>query len=1157
MPLSEQERRDLDELNRLERLTPEEQADFLEIEKLEQQEAQPGIDFGKPEKKKSFLGDLDIALTEFATTPAEFHKQVEIGGFKVPPEFTEQLRILESGAKELVRFPEIITTAVEEGVIPTAERFATFTPNTIIKVLNAFGAGIPTAPRIFTDPTLREFLQEPAPPTPTALEAQEQIKREPLSTALGLLPVPKIARGVGRLAKEGYLKSTIKLIDQLEKYGDAAVVGEQLKAGIDVASVERALTKPLTTEVPKLKVEAESIRSAALKLPNGKVYEGKTHPDAAGKLKGKDLDVPLENMKNGFVTTRGRFVERKEAVKIAKSSKQIKDSFKELDSYDLNFAQNAVKSTGDLGELPKNTSTLEPSLPTEVSFDVSKATDVSQSLKPEVRVEQYPILNNMKVIRDGKSIKFDGTKVKGDKIAKATDSELASFGQISTADFKALKSKEKSSIRKAFNKDRRKQLNEYNLDKTLNKELGIIPDPVLKKKFAEDQAPTFETFEEFNEPGKIKTNFADPDRILGESMPSKIADDLIRRRDQSAGEWMDFVIKEHESYKAKVEKELGIRPGSRLDRAVMDYGEGRINDLQLIKKFGNKKAENISAATKWYREQYERYIKEHNTIVSHLYPGEQTYLLRRRPDYFRHMQEISGAEKLLDMVVEDLGGQFGIPVRILDFVKPKGRKLSIMKERKGGKFIRSASTGFNDYLRQVGFGINMNPMIKYMRDFSNKLDKSAVNIAKKSKTPIEPMENLRSWMNQWVNGMEGIIHPIDAALQNIFPGKSYEMLAAINRRAKRNVIVGNISTVLAQPFNIPQAISEMGSKYYAEGVARTLGQIIMNERVLRSGSTNPMALSSFMKERYIGSMFNQYKIGWAFRHGLDNRLSLLTKSQNAAGWALLAADEISTKTIWNGFHTKAIKENLGNPIEYANRQTRKMVAGRGVGELANIQRAQIFQMIAPFQIEVGNAAWAVRDIVKGERRLSKLATFTLASWLMNTVSEETRGSRVSFDPLDAMIEGVKIAMDDQMGTFERAIAIPGRLAGEVFSNLPVGQSIARILPKEFREVAFGQNDPTRYGSSLLIFDSVDEWPYRLAPTFGGIQLKKTIGGIKAIQQEGVVRSRSGKTALFKIGDTPEAQIQALLFGPYAAKSGLFKQRDEEKRRRKIIRRGRQ
>ena len=177
------------------------------------------------------------------------------------------------------------------------------------------------------------------------------------------------------------------------------------------------------------------------------------------------------------------------------------------------------------------------------------------------------------------------------------------------------------------------------------------------------------------------------------------------------------------------------------------------------------------------------------------------------------------------------------------------------------------------------------------------------------------------------------------------------------------------------------------------------------------------------------------------------------------------ADRAGTNFIWNSVYSKGLAQKILNPIKYADEVTRGLVAGRGVGEVPLLQKSKIFQLVAPFQLEVGNLWSVMRDFTKA-KDFGALMTLFVSSWVLNRGMEKARGSGVAFDPMQAFIE----AMGEDLTPLQRG----GRIAGEVLSNMPGGQTAASIYP-EYGTTAFGYQlptsdklfgraDPTRFGS---------------------------------------------------------------------------------------------
>jgi hypothetical protein len=283
-----------------------------------------------------------------------------------------------------------------------------------------------------------------------------------------------------------------------------------------------------------------------------------------------------------------------------------------------------------------------------------------------------------------------------------------------------------------------------------------------------------------------------------------------------------------------------------------------------------------------------------------------------------------------------------------------------------------------------------------------------------------------------------------------------------------------------------------------------------------------MDKSTFIKERY----FNEYD---KFNTGI------LENPKRFAKWMLTATDELGTKFVWNAHYQKALSEGISDPIRFADGETRKLVAGRGVGEVPLAQKAKLFQLVAPFQLEVMNIWHVMKDFVD-EKAFGKLATLFVMNYIMNKGAEAIRGNPVTLDPIQATIDALG-ELDGEDGILKAG----GRLAGEAISNLPLGQTAAALYP-EFganiggkqlptRQEFFGRSDPTRFGGGGLIARGAQDPLYKLLPPFGGQQIKRTVDAAQAQLQGGDF----AKDGSLKFEQSPS--VQGLVFGKFATPEG--------------------
>jgi hypothetical protein len=145
-----------------------------------------------------------------------------------------------------------------------------------------------------------------------------------------------------------------------------------------------------------------------------------------------------------------------------------------------------------------------------------------------------------------------------------------------------------------------------------------------------------------------------------------------------------------------------------------------------------------------------------------------------------------------------------------------------------------------------------------------------------------------------------------------------------------------------------------------------------------------------------------------------------------------------------------------------------------------------------------------------------------------------------FDPIDAFKEAYQELQNKETKGVDKAMRVGGKLAGEVFSNVPLGQTIAAMYPEyggkvgdielPTRRELFGSNDPTRYGTGPLIAKAVtDPGKYLLLP-FGGAQVDKTYNALQALHKEGSYKNGKLK---YPVERTMGNTIKGLMFGPGA------------------------
>lgn len=599
---------------------------------------------------------------------------------------------------------------------------------------------------------------------------------------------------------------------------------------------------------------------------------------------------------------------------------------------------------------------------------------------------------------------------------------------------------------------------------------------------------------------------------------------LLKPFDTSKAKMVDDKNRIADELDKNIVQKYGFKQGSRESAAIQQFGEGNRDYASLVNEFGETKAKNIVESDKWFRSKYNQLLDEVNTVRQRIYPGQVDKIIPKRKDYYRHFVEMqegfAGLKNLFDTPANISPSLSGVSAN----TKPKSKWLSFAQQRLGNKTTEDAIGGFIEYANAQTYAKHIDPHVAEFRGFTDQLREQMETY----KGDAGKLNNFIEFMDDFTNDLAGKTNPADRAIQKYIPGgrKTFAVLNWINNRTKANVIVGNLSSAVAQFFNIPQGVAEAGPVASAKGLLRSFAGLV--------GNNKEIGQSEFVKTRYGDDAFDRFDTG------------ALASTKKLAVWITSIGDKIGTRYIWNSLYEKALANGIENPVKYADDYTRKMVAGRGIGEVPVLQKAKTFQLVAPFQLEVANI-WHVMNDWAGEKAAGKFVTFFVASHIMNKIAKEVRGSDVSLDPIQAFYEAYNTYQNEE-DKKTGVIKAGGRLGGEVLSNIPGGQSVASLYDEYgtgalgtvvkgitgetiTRKELFGEGDPTRFGGGLLATKALQDPLYKLVPSFGGEQIKRTIQGIQAVNR-GTSESKKGLVRT-PIQKTAENYIRGALFGQYS------------------------
>jgi hypothetical protein len=587
---------------------------------------------------------------------------------------------------------------------------------------------------------------------------------------------------------------------------------------------------------------------------------------------------------------------------------------------------------------------------------------------------------------------------------------------------------------------------------------------------------------------------------IADRLPSAMGDNIKRSLDAAKVKYTNQLKAETDELYNQVVKGLGIKKGSKQSALVQDFGEKTLAikhlesrgidpktmspqglsmvNLEQLKLKAPDNWENIVRADKFFRETYGRLIDEVNAVRSRIYPNSPDKQVPKRQDYYHHFNELEGLEGLKNL--------FDSPANISPqleglspFTRPSSKFQGFMQKRGNGGYKSDAVGGFLKYVKAASHSINVDPVIPVLRSTSKHLAEATEHTANANKI-IEAL-------NDHANDLAGKTNPVDRSVQGVAGRKTMKIITAINSRVKSNMILGNVGSLLAQTGSIPLGVAK-AKQYIVPGLKNTMVQSF--KELLHGNKSAPVYKSQFLKERFVDENFVRF----------DQKL--IDQPKKLAVWAMSTVDKMSSRTIWNSMYAKAVKEKVKDPIKYADYETRKLIAGRGVGEVPLLQKANTTQVLAPFTLEVANQ-WKVLAEMIGKKDAAGVITYLVAAYGINQAYEHIRGSNVVFDPVDAILDGYK---KGEGGAVKKSLNAAGSLVGETIGNIPGGSIGLQMLGAtgvNTKEI-FGDRNPSRFGAGLALGKAVKNPTYAVLP-WGANQLNKAADGVKAMANGGVYK----------------------------------------------------
>lgn len=653
---------------------------------------------------------------------------------------------------------------------------------------------------------------------------------------------------------------------------------------------------------------------------------------------------------------------------------------------------------------------------------------------------------------------------------------------------------------------------------------------------------------QYNKLNSFDHHTRDVYRNLQHALGQQTADKYLNMLDDAKKENLDmqqFWLKWLED---EVIKKYNIKRGSKSSKLVQMFGEQKITLAELQQR-APKDWQNIVDADKAFRFAYDKLIDDVNATRLQIHgldvrikdinqdpnltaaekkqqvddlvnqATNEGKLVPKRSDYYRHFKD-NGAlysyKNIYDTVskIGDLTEEF----KNITNSKILTSFVSFAKKRMGNKTKYDAVAGFLDYIPAASYAVKIDPMIKPFRELGEfiKQDSQIRNI---------DVGNLADYLDEFADDLANVRQNLpDKAVNSI---ESFKLVLSaahlVTNMVKRNLLVGNLGTVLVQGSNLANAFGYT-KQYALVGIYKTFNEFF-NKNALSNQST-------YLRERGFAKEYRR----------LDDRI--LMQPLNFANWLMETADMTTAKIIWNSAYAQGKAKKVADPMRYADDIARKSTAGRGVGEMPFINKGKLFNIVAPFQYDVANTLQVYRDIGINKKDVLGLASLMIAAYISNEILKVIRGSGGQLDLINAFKEASK----KDLTPVQRG----GRVLGELLSNIPLGQTVAAFdgifpkyggktdilgfsVPTLSREELFGSADPTRFGEDMLLFNALKQPQYFVLPPFGGAQIRKTQEAITVLAKG--KSEEDGQTRFLLDKSNPWRNLNTALFGIYTSPEG--------------------
>lgn len=587
------------------------------------------------------------------------------------------------------------------------------------------------------------------------------------------------------------------------------------------------------------------------------------------------------------------------------------------------------------------------------------------------------------------------------------------------------------------------------------------------------------------------------DDVAGENAPyvKAFLTDPIKVNETARSE---FITQLRDEIRKTVVQDMGIRAGSKDDALIMQYGEGRIDLSQL--KEQSPKWEQINKAAGLFRSYYDELLSMVN--VERAKYGYEP--IPKRPDYFRHFQEIGFAIKEFGMILK----QEDLPTEISGMTgifKPGKPFSSAELQRKGGPFTESAIKGFDNYLDSISRQIFHIDSVQRGRSLEKYIRESSMQDSEVK------LPNFVANLMEATNLISGKKSQFDRSFESLFGRPFYGVMNFLKNRTSANMIGANIGSAMTNFIPITQSLAATRKMPALRG----LGQA-----TLHYGDHTKI---DGVRSGFITRRFPERTID----------ITGLAKAEEIAGWIFKTVDQFVSRFVVAGKYYEKLEDGMApeQAMKEADEFAAKVMADRSIGQLPNLFGVRTIGFLTQFQTEINNqASFIFKDIPKEARgniskMVSMFAQLAIYSLLFNEMFKKIAGRRPALDPIYAAMTLVGATEEGRDEGFWRRAYFAGK---DIAGNLPfTGGITGGRLPIAS---GFPNINALARGETTLATEVQKPVAFFLFP-LGGLQAKKMFEGLKAYITGGSY-TQSGKLR-YPVQRSVDTFLKMMLFGQYS------------------------